>query len=236
MWYPRRRRRRRSQRRGAPRSPRSASSRRCRATCPRWVSASRTRSTWPSSRPTRRSHPGLDPGARRAEDDEAKPDVGKNAATKLAGDDEVIGVVGTLNSSVSQSVQPVLASANITQVSPANTGPALTQGPDLANPKRHVPDLLPHLHHRRHPGPVRRAVPVLGGGHQEGRDHPRQEGLRPGPGRRVHRGVQDAAVARSSRPRPSTPTRRTSPRSSARSRRPTRRPSTTAVSTRRRVR
>ena len=75
-----------------------------------------------------------------AEDDEAKPDVGKNAATKLAGDDEVVGVVGTLNSSVAQSVQPVLAAANIAQVSPANTNPTLTQGPDLANPKRTYPN------------------------------------------------------------------------------------------------
>lgn len=71
-----------------------------------------------------------------AEDDEAKPDVGKNAATKLAGDDAVVGVVGTLNSSVAQSVQPVLAAANIAMVSPANTNPSLTRGPDLANPKR----------------------------------------------------------------------------------------------------
>lgn len=70
------------------------------------------------------------------EDDEAKPDVGKNAATKLAGDDAVVGVVGTLNSSVAQSVQPVLAAANIAMVSPANTNPSLTRGPDLANPKR----------------------------------------------------------------------------------------------------
>jgi branched-chain amino acid transport system substrate-binding protein len=61
-------------------------------------------------------------------DDEAKPDVGKNAATALAADKDVVGVVGTLNSSVSQSVQPVLSSAKITQVSPANTNPALTQG------------------------------------------------------------------------------------------------------------
>jgi branched-chain amino acid transport system substrate-binding protein len=74
-----------------------------------------------------------------AEDDEAKPDVGKNAATKLVGDDQVIGVVGTLNSSVSQSVQPVLASANIVQVSPANTNPTLTQGPDLSKPQRPYP-------------------------------------------------------------------------------------------------
>ena len=71
-----------------------------------------------------------------AEDDEAKPDVGKNAATKLAGDDEVIGVVGALNSSVSQSLQPVLLGANIVQISPANTGTSITMGPDTANPKR----------------------------------------------------------------------------------------------------
>ncbi len=71
-----------------------------------------------------------------AQDDQATPDVGKNAATKLAGDDEVVAVVGTLNSSVSQSVQPVLSSATITQVSPANTGTSLTQGPDPANKTR----------------------------------------------------------------------------------------------------
>jgi branched-chain amino acid transport system substrate-binding protein len=61
-------------------------------------------------------------------DDEAKGDVGANAATALVGDDTVVGVVGTLNSSVSQKVQPILSSAKITQVSPANTNPSLTQG------------------------------------------------------------------------------------------------------------
>jgi branched-chain amino acid transport system substrate-binding protein len=72
-----------------------------------------------------------------AQDDEAKPDVGKNAATKLASDDTVVGVVGALNSSVSLSVTPVLQPARIVQVSPANTGPSLTKGPDFAtNPKR----------------------------------------------------------------------------------------------------
>jgi branched-chain amino acid transport system substrate-binding protein len=74
-----------------------------------------------------------------AQDDQAQPDVGKNAATKLAGDNDVVGVVGTLNSSVSQSVQPVLSGAQITQVSPANTNPTLTKGADLANPKRPYP-------------------------------------------------------------------------------------------------
>jgi branched-chain amino acid transport system substrate-binding protein len=75
-----------------------------------------------------------------AQDDQALPDTGKNAATKLAGDDEVVGVVGTLNSSVAQSVQPVLSSANIAQISPANTGPSLTRGADAVNaPKRAYP-------------------------------------------------------------------------------------------------
>lgn len=63
-----------------------------------------------------------------AEDDEGKPDVGKNAATKLSNDNDVVAVVGPLNSSVGQTVQPVLSAANIAEVSPANTNPALTQG------------------------------------------------------------------------------------------------------------
>ncbi|MGW1341634.1 branched-chain amino acid ABC transporter substrate-binding protein [Kribbella sp. NPDC002412] len=75
-----------------------------------------------------------------AKDDEAKPDVGKNAATALSSDPEVIGVVGTLNTSVSQQVQPVLAPKNIVQVSPANTGPGLTQGANWqTDPKRPYP-------------------------------------------------------------------------------------------------
>jgi branched-chain amino acid transport system substrate-binding protein len=75
-----------------------------------------------------------------AKDDEAKPDPGKNAATALAGDKEVIGVVGTLNTSVSQQVQPVLSTAKIVQVSPANTGPGLTQGAQWQTaPKRPYP-------------------------------------------------------------------------------------------------
>src|SRR3954466_9794245 len=63
-----------------------------------------------------------------AKDDEAKPDVGKNAATSLSSDTDVIGVVGTLNSSVALQVQPVLAPKNIVQISPANTNPSLTKG------------------------------------------------------------------------------------------------------------
>ena len=72
-----------------------------------------------------------------AVDDEAKADVGKNAATKLSSDNDVIGVVGNLNSSVSQQTQPIFQAARIVQVSPANTGPGLTRGADPINaPKR----------------------------------------------------------------------------------------------------
>jgi branched-chain amino acid transport system substrate-binding protein len=75
-----------------------------------------------------------------AKDDEGKTDPAKNAATALAGDKDVIGVVGTLNTSTSLQVQPVLAPKNIVQVSPANTGPALTQGADWQkSPKRPYP-------------------------------------------------------------------------------------------------
>jgi len=72
-----------------------------------------------------------------AKDDEAKPDVGKNAATAFAAEANVAGVVGNLNSSVAQSTQPVLATAKIVQVSPANTNPTLTQGANFKTaPKR----------------------------------------------------------------------------------------------------
>ncbi len=68
-----------------------------------------------------------------AEDDQAQPNVGQQAATKLASDPSVVGVVGTLNSSVAQTVIPVLDKANIVQVSPANTNPSLTQGANFAS-------------------------------------------------------------------------------------------------------
>jgi branched-chain amino acid transport system substrate-binding protein len=70
------------------------------------------------------------------EDDQATPQVGAQAATKLSSDDTVLGVVGTYNSSVAQVVQPILNTRHIPMVSPANTNPSLTVGPDTAHPKR----------------------------------------------------------------------------------------------------
>ena len=63
-----------------------------------------------------------------AQDDAATPATGANAANKLASDDTLAGVIGTLNSSVAQQVAPVLAKASIAQISPANTNPTLTRG------------------------------------------------------------------------------------------------------------
>jgi branched-chain amino acid transport system substrate-binding protein len=62
------------------------------------------------------------------EDDQATPQVAGQAATLLASDPNVVGVIGTLNSSTGQTVQPILSERDIPMISPANTGPALTLG------------------------------------------------------------------------------------------------------------
>jgi branched-chain amino acid transport system substrate-binding protein len=71
-----------------------------------------------------------------AEDDTATANVGATVAAKLKSDAAVVGVVGTLNSSVAQQVAPVLQSGNIVQISPANTGVALTGRDKLPNQAR----------------------------------------------------------------------------------------------------
>jgi len=71
-----------------------------------------------------------------ARDDSSTPAVGQAAAQALAADPGVIGVVGTYNSGVATVVQPVLASAGIVMISPGNTNPTLTLGPDPSQPTR----------------------------------------------------------------------------------------------------
>ncbi|MFI8303382.1 branched-chain amino acid ABC transporter substrate-binding protein [Streptomyces sp. NPDC085927] len=63
-------------------------------------------------------------------DDQGQPSVGQQNATKLVANDEVLGVVGPLNSSVGESMQKVFDAAQLVEVSPANTNPSLTQGVD----------------------------------------------------------------------------------------------------------
>jgi branched-chain amino acid transport system substrate-binding protein len=67
------------------------------------------------------------------EDDQATPQVAGQAATLLASDPNVVGVIGTLNSSTGQTVQPILNERSITMISPANTGPALTLGENFTD-------------------------------------------------------------------------------------------------------
>jgi branched-chain amino acid transport system substrate-binding protein len=74
--------------------------------------------------------------ALQAEDDQATAQIAGQAATKLASDPNVVGVVGTLNSSTAQSVAPILAQKKIVEISPANTNPSLTQGDNPASPSR----------------------------------------------------------------------------------------------------
>src|SRR5262249_49157533 len=65
-------------------------------------------------------------------DDKAQPATGQQNATTLVANANVLGVVGPLNSGVALSMQQVFASANLVEISPSNTNPALTQGPDWA--------------------------------------------------------------------------------------------------------
>ncbi|CAM5255402.1 Branched-chain amino acid ABC transporter substrate-binding protein OS=Streptomyces alboniger OX=132473 GN=CP975_08650 PE=3 SV=1 [Streptomyces alboniger] len=63
-----------------------------------------------------------------AADDQAQPSVGQQNAQKFISNKDILGVVGPLNSSVSQQMQKPLSDAGLTQISPANTGTELTQG------------------------------------------------------------------------------------------------------------
>src|SRR5262245_36190643 len=74
-----------------------------------------------------------------AKDDSSDPATGKAAAEALAADPAVIGVVGTYNSGVAAEAAPILNDRGIAMISPANTDPALTRGPDRAHPARQYP-------------------------------------------------------------------------------------------------
>ncbi|MET7363022.1 branched-chain amino acid ABC transporter substrate-binding protein [Streptomyces sp. NPDC005562] len=72
-------------------------------------------------------------------DDQGQPSSGQTNATKFVADKDVLGAVGPLNSSVAESMQKVFDDAKLVQVSPANTNPALTQGPDWNGGKKARP-------------------------------------------------------------------------------------------------
>ncbi|MFJ4919166.1 branched-chain amino acid ABC transporter substrate-binding protein [Streptomyces sp. NPDC088725] len=61
-------------------------------------------------------------------DDKALPATGQQNASAFVANDDVLGVVGPLNSGVATSMQKTFASADLVEISPANTAPELTQG------------------------------------------------------------------------------------------------------------
>jgi branched-chain amino acid transport system substrate-binding protein len=67
------------------------------------------------------------------EDDQADANVGGQVAARLSSISNLVGIVGTLNSSVAQQEQKAYNDQNIVMISPANTGVELTQGPDYAS-------------------------------------------------------------------------------------------------------
>ncbi|MEU8512141.1 branched-chain amino acid ABC transporter substrate-binding protein [Kitasatospora sp. NPDC048722] len=75
----------------------------------------------------------------KALDDTAKPAPGQQNATQLVADNTVLGVVGPLNSSVAQSMQQIFNDANLVEISPANTGVALSQGEKWATGEKKRP-------------------------------------------------------------------------------------------------
>ncbi|KOG32063.1 branched-chain amino acid ABC transporter substrate-binding protein [Streptomyces resistomycificus] len=72
----------------------------------------------------------------KALDDKAQPATGQSNATSITGDKTAVGAVGPLNSGVAQTMQQVFASANMVQISPANTNPELTQGKNWQTDKK----------------------------------------------------------------------------------------------------
>ncbi|WP_406107456.1 branched-chain amino acid ABC transporter substrate-binding protein [Streptomyces sp. NBC_01003] len=72
----------------------------------------------------------------KALDDKAVPATGQQNATALVGNNDVLGVVGPLNSGVATSMQQVFATANLVEISPSNTAPELTQGKDWQTSKK----------------------------------------------------------------------------------------------------
>ncbi|WP_167368070.1 ABC transporter substrate-binding protein [Streptomyces agglomeratus] len=68
----------------------------------------------------------------KALDDGADPARGETNAARFVSDEKVLGVVGPLNSGVARTLVAPLARADVVNVSPGNTDPELTLGPDWA--------------------------------------------------------------------------------------------------------
>ncbi|MFE5934950.1 bifunctional serine/threonine-protein kinase/ABC transporter substrate-binding protein [Streptomyces sp. NPDC056470] len=75
----------------------------------------------------------------KALDDGADPAEGALNGAQFVSEEKLLGVVGPLNSAVARTLVPPLARADVVNVSPGNTDPALTLGPDWAAGTRSRP-------------------------------------------------------------------------------------------------
>lgn len=165
-------------------------------------------------------------------DDQAQPSVGQQNAQKFIDDETVVGVVGPLNSGVSQSMQKPLNDANLTQVSPPTPAPssprARTGRPATRSaPSRPTSAPPPRTRSR---APSQRSTSTTTRRSSRSTSSTTRSPtapVSPPPSRTP----SPPSAARSPDPTTSTPTTATSTPSSPRSRSPAPRPSTTAANT-----
>lgn len=165
-------------------------------------------------------------------DDQAQPSVGQQNAQKFIDDDTVVGVVGPLNSGVSQSMQKPLNDAGLTQVSPPTPAPSSPR----ARTGRPATRSAPSRPTSAPPPRTRSRAPSQRNTSSTTRRSSRSTSsttrsptapVSPPPSRTP----SPPSAARSSAPTTSTPTTATSTPSSPRSRSPAPKPSTTAANT-----
>lgn len=82
------------------------------------------------------------------EDDLCSAEGGQAAATKLAADQTIVGVIGTNCSSAARAAAPILSDAGFTMISPSNTAP------DLTDPAKHVAGYARTAHNDKVQGAV----------------------------------------------------------------------------------
>ena len=80
------------------------------------------------------------------------PEGGRAGADQIAGNEQVVGVVGTICSAAAVAASPAISEAGLVMISTANTSPLLTFGPGGQRPGAPPRRLLPGLEQRSPPG------------------------------------------------------------------------------------
>jgi branched-chain amino acid transport system substrate-binding protein len=82
------------------------------------------------------------------EDTACNAEGGQAAATKLAADPTIVGIIGTNCSAEARAAAPILSDAGFTMISPSNTAP------DLTDPAKHVAGYARTAHNDKVQGAV----------------------------------------------------------------------------------